>query len=203
MACDPCTRWTSCPWGTHWRSPYPTQRPRLPVGTVSTSFHGPWVAEMQTKLHRSFRPSPLAWGWLRGRPEYLPCLWPHPWWAHTASLPLGKPLPVLRWVASGERRRHVAPDLAEVQICSLSLSMWVGIMASKIFDVGPEEVAQTHEGPDCLDIRGWSCILDCLQFVFPWLDSFWCEGKSQVGNLLVSEYTFLQVDLEMVLVQAC
>jgi len=66
-----------------------------------------------------------------------------------------------------------------------------------------EEVAQAHEGSDCLDISWRFGILDCLQLVLAWFDSFWHEGKSQVGNFLVSKHTFLQVDLEMVFVQSC
>jgi hypothetical protein len=37
----------------------------------------------------------------------------------------------------------------------------------------PEEVAQSHEGPDFLDVIGWFRILDCFQLGFAWFDSFW------------------------------
>ncbi len=67
----------------------------------------------------------------------------------------------------------------------------------------PEEIAQSYEGPDGRDIHGRFGILDCFQFIFPWFDSLWSKSEPQVGHLLVSEYAFLQVYFEVVLVQSC
>ncbi len=37
-----------------------------------------------------------------------------------------------------------------------------------------EEIAQSHEGPDCFDISGWLGILDGLELVLAWLNSLRC-----------------------------
>ncbi len=68
--------------------------------------------------------------------------------------------------------------------------------------MSPEEIAQTPEGSDCLDINGWFGILDCLEFVFARLDPFRRERETQVGNFLVSKYAFLQIDFEMVFMKS-
>jgi hypothetical protein len=61
--------------------------------------------------------------------------------------------------------------------------------------VCPEEIAQTHERPDSLDIGGWFGILDGFEFIFARFDPFWSERETQVGDFLVSENAFLQVNL--------
>ena len=61
-----------------------------------------------------------------------------------------------------------------------------------------EEVAQSHEGPDCLDVGGQFGILDGLELVFSRFDSLWSESESQVGHFLVAEETFVQIDFEVV-----
>ena len=63
-----------------------------------------------------------------------------------------------------------------------------------------KEVAQAHEGPDCVNISWQFCVLDCLQLLLAWFDSFWCESKSQLGNFFVSKHTILQVYFELVFV---
>jgi len=67
--------------------------------------------------------------------------------------------------------------------------------------VSPEEIAQAHEGPDCLDIQGWFCILDCLELVFAQFDSFRRECESKIGHFLVSKHTFFQIYFKMVLMK--
>ncbi len=66
-----------------------------------------------------------------------------------------------------------------------------------------EEIAQASERLNGLDVFGRSGILDRFQFIFPQFYSFWSKGKPQVGHLIVSEYAFLQINLEVVLVQSC
>jgi len=68
----------------------------------------------------------------------------------------------------------------------------------KILDVGPEEIAETHKRSDRLDICGWFRIFDGFELILAWFDSFRRESKSQVGDLLVSKYTFFQVYFQMI-----
>ncbi len=65
-----------------------------------------------------------------------------------------------------------------------------------------EEIAQSRKRSDCFDIGGWFGILDGFQLVLAWFDSFGCEHKSKVRNLLVSEDAFLQVYFQIIFVQA-
>ena len=46
-------------------------------------------------------------------------------------------------------------------------------------------------------------VLDRFQFIFSWFYSFWSKGEPQEGHFLVPEYRFIQVYLEVVLVQSC
>jgi hypothetical protein len=43
----------------------------------------------------------------------------------------------------------------------------------KIFDMSPEEIAESNEGTYCFDISGWLCLLDGLESVFARFDTFW------------------------------
>ncbi len=74
---------------------------------------------------------------------------------------------------------------------------------SEVLDVCPEEIAQAHERPDGLDIRGWFSVFNCFEFILARFDPFWSERETQVRDFLVSENTFLQVNLQMVFMQAC
>jgi hypothetical protein len=65
----------------------------------------------------------------------------------------------------------------------------------------PEEVAQSYEGPDLFDVAGCCCKFDHFQFGFAGFDAIWGKGEPQVGHLSVAEKAFVQVDLQMVLVQ--
>jgi hypothetical protein len=71
-------------------------------------------------------------------------------------------------------------------------------MSAKSFNVSSEEIAQSYERPDGFDIRGRFGILDSLQFIFARFYSFWSKCEPQVGHLIVSEYTFLQIYFEMI-----
>ncbi len=61
----------------------------------------------------------------------------------------------------------------------------------KFLEVGLEEVAETDEKPDSFDVGGRLGILDCFKLILSGFDAIQCEGKSEVGNLLV--FNMLQI----------
>ncbi len=65
----------------------------------------------------------------------------------------------------------------------------------------PEEIAQSNERSDQSDIFWRLGILDGLEFILSGIDSIQSLCETQVQNFLVSEYTFLQVYLEVVLLE--
>ncbi len=68
--------------------------------------------------------------------------------------------------------------------------------------MGPKEVAEAHKGSDSLDVGQGFGSFDGLQFVFARLDSFWRKGKLKVGYFFVAEYTFLQINFQVVLLES-
>ena len=64
----------------------------------------------------------------------------------------------------------------------------------------PEEIAQAHKLPDGLDIHGWFSVFNGFEFILARFDPFWSERETQVGDFLVSEDAFLQVDLQVIFV---
>ncbi len=72
----------------------------------------------------------------------------------------------------------------------------------KVFDVDAEEVAQTHKLSYWFDISGWFGFSYGPQFALAWVDSLGSEGKSLVGNFFISKHTFIQVNLEVILMQS-
>ena len=84
----------------------------------------------------------------------------------------------------------------------MSLNNGAAIRA-KSLDVSPEEIAQAHERPDGLDIRGWFSVFNSFEFILARFYPFWSEREAQVGDFFVSENTFFKVNLQVVFVQAC
>jgi hypothetical protein len=72
----------------------------------------------------------------------------------------------------------------------------------EIFDVHLEEIAQADARLDGLDIHWWFGVLGGLELIFPWFDSLGHQAETEVGDFLVSENTFLQVDFEVIFVQS-
>ena len=60
--------------------------------------------------------------------------------------------------------------------------------------MSPEEVAQAHERPDGLDIRGWFSVFNGFEFILARFDPFWSKCKTQVRDFLVSEDAFYIVN---------
>jgi len=60
----------------------------------------------------------------------------------------------------------------------------------------------TKDLADSFGVGGWLGILDCFELVLSGLDTIWCKGDSKVGNFLVSEHAFLQINLQVILVQS-
>ncbi len=48
----------------------------------------------------------------------------------------------------------------------------------------------------------WLGLFDGLKFVLSRFDTFWGQGEPQVGDLLVSKNPFVQVDLEVILLES-
>ena len=68
--------------------------------------------------------------------------------------------------------------------------------------MGPEEVAETNERSNGLDVVGLGTVTDGTKFVFSRFDSLGSEGEPQVADLLVAEPRFADVDFEVVVGQA-
>jgi hypothetical protein len=77
------------------------------------------------------------------------------------------------------------------------LEQW-GCDDCEVLYVRPEKIAGPDERANGLDIRGQFCILVCLKFIFSWFNTFRSESETQVGNFLVSEKAFSQVDFQVV-----
>ena len=72
---------------------------------------------------------------------------------------------------------------------------------SEVLDVVSEEVAESDELSNLSKIiRRWH-VSEQLEFFATGSYAFWCQDEPQVGHLGVSEKTFCQVDLELVLLQ--
>jgi hypothetical protein len=47
---------------------------------------------------------------------------------------------------------------------------------------------------------GWFGVFYGFEFILPLFDPIWSESETQVGDFLVAEYAFIQVNFEVILV---
>ena len=64
--------------------------------------------------------------------------------------------------------------------------------------MSPEEIAQTQELSDLVNIGRRSSLSDSLEFVGPGFHALFGQPEAQISHIFASEFTFRQIDLDLV-----